>query len=58
MYKGVKAKFTQNPTLRTALEKTEEAWLEEGNTWHDNTWACAIVSDAKILWHITNLEKF
>ena len=38
MYKGVKAKFMQNPNLRTALEKTEDAWLEEGNTWHDNTW--------------------
>lgn len=38
MYKGVKAKFTQNPTLRTALEKTGDAWLEEGNTWCDNTW--------------------
>lgn len=38
MYKGVKAKFIQNPTLWTALEKTGEAWLEEGNTWCDNTW--------------------
>lgn len=32
MYKGIKAKFIQNPTLRTALEKTGEAWLQEGNT--------------------------
>lgn len=38
MYQGVKAKFTQNPKLRAALEETGDAWLEEGNTWHDNTW--------------------
>ena len=38
MYQGVKAKFTQNPKLRTALEETGDAWLEEGNTWCDNTW--------------------
>lgn len=38
MYKGVKAKFIQNLTLRTALEKIGEAWLQEGNTWCDNTW--------------------
>lgn len=34
----VTAKFTQNPSLRERLLATEDAYLEEGNTWNDRTW--------------------
>ena len=36
MRRVVHAKFTQNPTLASRLLQTGDAWLEEGNTWHDN----------------------
>jgi ribA/ribD-fused uncharacterized protein len=37
----VLAKFTQNSDLAARLVATEDAYLEEGNTWHDNYWgAC------------------
>ncbi len=33
--------FTQNLDLQKLLTETEDAYLEEGNTWHDNFWgAC------------------
>lgn len=32
------AKFEQNPSLKHKLLSTEDAYLEEGNTWHDNIW--------------------
>ena len=36
-----RAKFTQNPNLKTLLLATDNAVLIEGNTWCDNTWgAC------------------
>jgi len=38
MLEIVRAKFTQNPELRTKLFETGDAHLEEGNTWHDRTW--------------------
>jgi ribA/ribD-fused uncharacterized protein len=33
----VRQKF-QNSMLRQSLLDTDEAWLEEGNTWHDQYW--------------------
>lgn len=37
----VLSKFTQNPALAAQLVATEDAYLEEGNHWHDNYWgAC------------------
>lgn len=34
----VRAKFTQNEELRALLLATEDAVLEEGNTWNDTFW--------------------
>jgi ribA/ribD-fused uncharacterized protein len=34
----VRAKFIQNPTLREKLLATDDAILEEGNTWGDTYW--------------------
>jgi len=34
----VRDKFTRNPSLRTQLLATGNAYLEEGNTWHDQIW--------------------
>ena len=34
----VRAKFTQNEDLKWRLIGTGEAYLEEGNTWHDTFW--------------------
>lgn len=31
-------KFTRHPKLRHALQETGDAYLLEGNTWHDNVW--------------------
>lgn len=38
MYEIVKAKFTQNEALARLLIATGDAYLEEGNWWHDTTW--------------------
>ena len=38
MYEIVKAKFTQNKALARLLLATGDAYLEEGNWWHDTTW--------------------
>lgn len=38
MYEIVKAKFTQNEALAKLLLATGDAYLEEGNWWHDTTW--------------------
>lgn len=38
MYEIVKAKFTQNEALARLLLATDDAYLEEGNWWHDTTW--------------------
>lgn len=38
MYEIVKAKFTQNEALTRLLLATGDAYLEEGNWWHDTTW--------------------
>jgi len=41
MLRVVMAKFVQNENLTALLLATEGAYLEEGNTWHDNYWgAC------------------
>ena len=37
MYEIVKAKFTQNEALARLLLATGDAYLEEGNWWHDTT---------------------
>lgn len=34
----LKAKFSQNDGLRNKLLATKDAYLEEGNWWHDNYW--------------------
>ena len=34
---ALRVKFSQ-PSLRDKLLATGDAWLEEGNTWHDNIW--------------------
>lgn len=34
----VKAKFTQNPDLARKLLATDDAHLEEDNTWGDRIW--------------------
>ena len=34
----VRAKFTQNEDLKWRLISTGDAYLEEGNTWHDTCW--------------------
>ena len=38
MYEIVKAKFAQNEALARLLLATGDAYLEEGNWWHDTTW--------------------
>ena len=38
MYEIVSAKFTQNKNLAKLLIDTGNAYLEEGNWWHDTTW--------------------
>lgn len=38
MYEIVKAKFTQDQNLARLLLATGDAYLEEGNWWHDTIW--------------------
>lgn len=38
MYYVVKLKFFKHPTMRDKLLQTGDAYLEEGNHWHDNYW--------------------
>lgn len=38
MWKGLYAKFTQNPNLKDKLLATGDEELVEGNTWHDTYW--------------------
>lgn len=38
MYEIVLAKFSQNPDLKAKLLATQDAYLEEGNTWGDREW--------------------
>lgn len=40
MYEIVKAKFDQHKALQTELRNTADAYLVEGNEWHDNYWGC------------------
>ena len=42
MYQVIKAKFTQNETLKVKLLNTGNEKLVEGNTWHDNYWGSCI----------------
>lgn len=37
MYEALRLKFS-DPDLKEKLLATEDAWLVEGNTWHDNYW--------------------
>lgn len=49
MYEIVKAKFTQNPNLARLLLDTGNAYLEEGNWWHDTIWGvCNAVGENKL----------
>lgn len=49
MYEIVKAKFTQNKNLAKLLLDTGDAYLEEGNWWHDTTWGvCNGVGENKL----------
>ena len=49
MYEIVKAKFTQNEALARLLLATGDAYLEEGNWWHDTTWGvCTGVGQNKL----------
>lgn len=49
MYEIVKAKFTQNKDLARLLLATGDAYLEEGNWWHDTTWGvCNGVGENKL----------
>lgn len=54
MYKGVKAKFMQNPTLRTALEKPEKLGLKKEILGAIILGESVIVLSVKTKWHITN----
>lgn len=38
MKKGLTLKFLTHKDLADKLIATGDAWLIEGNTWHDNTW--------------------
>ena len=38
MTEGEKMEFTQNEDLKWRLIGTGDAYLEEGNTWHDTCW--------------------
>src|SRR4051812_15736717 len=38
MERCVRDKFTRNPELRGKLLATDDAYLEEGNTWNDRIW--------------------
>ena len=38
MYQIVRKKFAQNEDLLLRLKATNDAYLEEGNTWHDTYW--------------------
>lgn len=38
MYRVIKAKFEQNEDLKKKLLKTNDEYLEEGNTWYDSYW--------------------
>lgn len=38
MYQVVKSKFSQNEEMGRKLVGTKDAYLEEGNTWHDTCW--------------------
>ena len=49
MYEIVSAKFTQNKNLAKLLLDTGDAYLEEGNWWHDTTWVvCNGVGENKL----------
>lgn len=49
MYEIVSAKFTQNKNLAKLLLATGDAYLEEGNWWHDTTWGvCNGVGENKL----------
>lgn len=49
MYEIVKAKFTQSENLTRLLLATGDAYLEEGNWWHDTTWGvCNGVGENKL----------
>ena len=49
MYEIVSAKFTQNKNLAKLLLATGDAYLEEGNWWHDTTWGvCNGIGENKL----------
>lgn len=54
----VKAKFEQNEDLQKKLLATEDAYLEEGNTWGDRIWGVVDGNGANLLGNILmNVRK-
>lgn len=55
----VRNKFKQNKDLAVKLLETDPEYLEEGNTWHDNTWAFAnaVAASRATKLALTGLEK-
>lgn len=47
MYEIVKNKFMEDNILRKKLLNTEDAYLVEGNTWHDNYWGNCICGECR-----------
>lgn len=60
---GVTLKFQAHPDLAKKLVETGDAYLIEGNSWHDNTWGscfcpkCAATSGRNLLGQILMEER-
>lgn len=60
---GVGLKFKAHPGLAKKLVETGDAYLIEGNSWHDNTWGscfcskCAAISGKNLLGQILMEER-
>lgn len=60
---GITLKFQAHPSLAKKLIETGDAYLIEGNSWHDNTWGscfcprCAATSGRNLLGQILMEER-